>query len=109
MYAVLLLFSAIGVEVAATLSLPRARGFHDPLWTGIVLAGYILSIWLLTLVVKEMPVSIAYAIWAGVGTAATAVIAAIFMGESMDWIKAVCLGLIIIGVVGLNMFGGAHA
>jgi small multidrug resistance pump len=109
MFPVLLLFGAIGVEVAATLSLSKARGFHDPVWSIVVVAGYGLSIWLLTVVVKDMPVSIAYAIWAGVGTAATAVLAALFLGETLDWIKALCLALIIIGVVGLNISGGAHA
>lgn len=108
MYAVLLLLSAIGAEVGATTSLPKAKGFTDPGWSIVVLAGYGLSIWLLALVVKEMPVSIAYAIWAGIGTAATAVIAALFLGESLDWIKAGCLMLIIVGVVGLNL-AGTHA
>ncbi|MFT4286936.1 DMT family transporter [Nocardioides sp.] len=109
MSAVVLLFGAIGVEVAATATLPRTRGFHDPLWSLAVLAGYGLSIWLLALVVKTMPVSIAYAVWAGVGTAAVAVIGYLFLGESMDWIKATCLLLIIAGVVGLNLLGGSHA
>ncbi len=65
---------AIGIEVGATAALPRADGFHDPFWTAVVLVGYAVSIWLLALVVREVPVSVAYAIWAGLGTAAIAVV-----------------------------------
>jgi small multidrug resistance pump len=109
MYAGPLLAAAIAIEVAASLSLPKAKGFTDPLWTLVVVAGYGTAIWLLTVVVKEMPVSVAYAIWSGAGTAATAVLAALFLGESLDWIKIVSLALIIGGVIGLNVSGGAHA
>jgi small multidrug resistance pump len=109
MYAVLLLLSAIGIEVGATASLPRTRGFHDPAWSVGVVAGYALSIWLLALVVKTMPVSIAYAVWSGVGTASVAVIGYLWLGESMNWMKALSLALIVVGVVGLNIGGGAHA
>ena len=109
MYAVLLLLSAIGLEVAATASLSRTRGFHDPAWSLAVVAGYALSIWLLSVVVKSMPVSIAYALWSGMGTAAVAAIGYLWLGESMSWPKALCLALIVVGVVGLNLADGAHA
>ncbi|WP_459983439.1 DMT family transporter [Nocardioides sp. AN3] len=109
MYAVLLLLSAIGLEVGATASLPRTRGFHDPTWSLAVVAGYAISIWLLSLVVRTLPVSIAYAIWSGVGTAVVAAIGCLWLGESMSWLKVVCLGMIVAGVVGLNLAGGAHA
>jgi len=109
MYAVLLLLSAIGIEVGATASLPRTRGFHDPAWSVAVVAGYAVSIWLLSLVVRTMPVSIAYAVWSGVGTASVAVIGYLWLGESMSWAKALSLALIVLGVVGLNVAGGAHA
>ena len=71
MLAGILLAVAIGVEVAATALLPKAQGFPAPFWTVAVVAGYALSIWLLTVVVRTMPVSVAYAIWAGAGTAVT--------------------------------------
>jgi small multidrug resistance pump len=109
MYAVLLLLSAIGIEVGATAALPRTRGFHDPGWSLAVVAGYALSIWLLSVVVNTVPVSIAYAVWSGVGTAAVAVIGFLYLGDSMNVLKALCLVLIVAGVVGLNLAGGAHA
>ena len=103
--AVVLLMAAIGIEVAATALLPRAEGFTNPGWSAGVLAGYGLSIWLLALVVRTMPVSVAYAVWAGVGTAAVAAAGYFFLGESMTWLKAASLALIVLGVVGLNAAG----
>jgi small multidrug resistance pump len=105
--AVVLLMAAIGIEVAATATLPRAAGFTDPLWSGVVLSGYALSIWLLAVVVKSMPVSMAYAVWSGVGTALVAVVGFAFLGESLNWVKALSLAAIVLGVIGLNL-AGAH-
>lgn len=103
-YAALLLV-AIAVEVASTALLPRADGFRDLPWTLAVVAGYALSIWLLSVVVRHVPVSVAYAIWSGVGTAAVAVIGVLFLGEQAGVVKVVCLAMIIVGVVGLNLAG----
>lgn len=107
--AAVLLMVAISIEVGATALLPKAAGFTDPFWSILIVAGYGASIWLLAIVVKSMPVSVAYAIWAGVGTAAVAVIGIAFLGESMNWFKAASLTMIVLGVVGLNLVGGAHA
>ena len=103
--AVLLLMAAIGLEVSATAVLPRAQGFTNPFWTVVVVLGYGLSIWLLTLVVKTMPVSIAYAVWAGVGTAVVAVIGIVFLKEPMNLLKIMSVAMIVVGVVGLNAAG----
>jgi small multidrug resistance pump len=102
-WAPLLLLVAIGVEVAATALLPRAAGFTEPLWSVGIVGGYALSIWLLALVVRAIPVSVAYAVWAGLGTAAVAMVGFLFLGESMSWLKATSLCLIVLGVVGLNL------
>lgn len=103
--AVALLMTAIGIEVLATAFLPRAEGFTDPLWSTLVLTGYGLSIWLLAIVVRSMPISVAYAVWSGVGTAVVAAVGYFFLGESMDWIKVLSLAMIVGGVVGLNLAG----
>ena len=102
-----LLFIAIATEVGATATLPRAQGFTDPGWTAVVVAGYAFSIWLLTVVVKEIPVSVTYAIWAGLGTAAIAVIGVMFLDEPLGVAKVVALGMIVSGVILLNL-NGAH-
>ena len=103
----LLLLAAIAVEVFATASLPRTDGFSRPGWTAAVLAGYALSIWLLSLVVREIPVSIAYAVWAGLGTAGIAVIGVLFLDEPLTALKAAALLMVVAGVVILNL-QGAH-
>ena len=103
--AFLLLGVAIVVEVGATALLPKADGFTHPGWAAVVLAGYGLSIWMLTVVVKQMPVSVAYAVWAGAGTALVAVIGLLFLGEHLTWVKAASLAMIVAGVVGLNLAG----
>ena len=103
-----LLAVAIATEVVATAVLPRAEGFTDPGWSAVVVAGYALSIWLLTLVVREIPVSVTYAIWAGAGTAAIAVVGVLFLDEPVTVLKIVAISLIIAGVVLINL-QGAHA
>lgn len=102
-----LLVAAIALEVAATSALARADGFRDPVWTAVVLGGYALSAWLLALVIRHMPVSTAYAVWSGLGTALVAVIGVLWLGESLNAAKVAALGMIVAGVVVLNL-QGAH-
>lgn len=108
MYTAVLLLAAIAIEVAASALLPRTDGFRQVGWSATVIAGYAASIWLLAIVVKTMPVSVTYAIWSGLGTAVVALIGVAYLGESMNWVKALCLGMIVVGVVGLNL-AGTHA
>jgi small multidrug resistance pump len=98
-----LLLSAIGVEVASTASLPRTDSFRDPLWTGLVVLGYALSLLLLAIVIRNIPVSVAYAVWSGLGTAGIAVIGVLFLQERLDLAKVAGLVLIIVGVAVLNL------
>lgn len=105
MFAAVLLSLAIGVEVASTALLPKAQGFTDLRWTAVVLGGYAVSIWLLTVIVRTLPVSVTYAIWAGAGTALVAVAGWAFLGESFGWIKITSLAMIVGGVIGLNLVG----
>jgi small multidrug resistance pump len=105
--ALALLALAIGSEAAATASLPRTEGFRSPGWSLLVVSGYAASIWLLSLVVREIPVSTAYAVWAGSGTALVAVVGVVWLGEDWNWVTVIALAMIIVGVVALNM-SGAH-
>jgi small multidrug resistance pump len=102
-----MLLVAIAVEVFSTAALPRAQGFREPGWTVLVLAGYALSIYLLTLVIRHIPVSVTYAVWAGLGTAGIALVGVLVLGESWDALKGIALVMIIGGVVILNLHG-AH-
>ena len=102
-----LLFAAIAVEVAATLSL-RASQDHSA-WLLLVVAGYAGSFVLRTMVLRAgMPVGVAYGIWGASGTAATAVLAATIFGDAFTWPIAAGIVLIIAGVL-LVEFGSRPA
>jgi small multidrug resistance pump len=101
------LLAAIGAEVAATSLLKSTDGFTR-LWpTVAVVSGYAVSFVALSQAVKGVQVGVAYAVWSALGTAAIVAIGAIFLGEPITPIKTVGVGLIIAGVVTLNL-GGAH-
>jgi len=98
-----LLILAIGLEVASTAALPRTDGFREPSWSALVILGYAACTWLLALVVQRMQVSVAYAVWSGIGTASIAVVGALFLKEPLDAVKLLAIGLIVLGVVVLNL------
>ncbi|WP_254708664.1 DMT family transporter [Streptomyces lunaelactis] len=99
-----LLAAAIAAEVAGTTAMKYSEGFTR-LWPSLLtVAGYVLAFSLLAQTLKTLSVGTAYAIWAGVGTAA---IGMIFLGESTSPVKIAGIALVIAGVVVLN-FGGAH-
>jgi small multidrug resistance pump len=100
-----LLLVAIVIEVASTSLLPRTDGFRDPGWTLVVVAGYAVSIGLLAIVVRDIPVSVAYAVWSGLGTATVAVIGVTLLGEPLTLMKAAAVSMIVVGVVILNLSG----
>lgn len=103
----LLLFGAIVSEVVGTSALKLSDGLTRPGWTVVVASGYIASFVLLAQALKlQMPVGFAYAIWSGAGTAAIALIGAMFLGETMNLAKLAGIALIICGVVVLNLAGG---
>lgn len=98
----LLLGAAIVVEVAATLSL-RASQDHSA-WLAVVVAGYIGAFVLLTLVLRAgLSIGVAYGIWGALGTVGTAVLAAAIFGDPFTWPIGVGIGLIIAGVLLVEM------
>jgi small multidrug resistance pump len=102
-----LLAAAIAAEVAGTTAMKYSEGFTR-LWPSLLtVAGYVLAFSLLAQTLKTMSVGTAYAIWAGVGTAAIAAIGMIFMGESASLVRITGIALVIVGVVVLNR-GGVH-
>ena len=90
-------------EVVATSALKSSNGFTKPLPSAIVIVGYGLAFYFLSLALKSIPVGIAYAIWAGVGIVLVATIAWIFDGQRLDAWAIVGIGLIVSGVAVLNL------
>ncbi|MFE0452055.1 DMT family transporter [Streptomyces sp. NPDC058914] len=101
------LAGAIAAEVAATTAMKYSQGFTR-LWPSLLTAvGYVISFTLLAQTLKSVGIGTAYAIWAGVGTAAIAVIGLVLFGEALTLTKVTGILLIVAGVVILNL-GGAH-
>jgi small multidrug resistance pump len=98
---------AISTEVFGTVALRYTDGFTKLAPSAGALLAYGFSFWMLALVLKELEVSLVYAVWAGIGTAAIALIGIAALGESVNALKLLSIGLVIAGVVGLNLSGAS--
>lgn len=96
------LLLAIIFEVFGTSSMKISEGLTKLLPSLFIFLCYILSLIFLTLSLKKLEISLVYAIWSGIGTAMIAGIGVIFFKESINMVKIISIGLIIIGVIGLN-------
>ena len=95
---------AIVSEVAATSALKASEGFTR-LWPSLlVVAGYAAAFYFLSLTLRTVPVGIAYAIWAGAGIVLIAAIGWFFHGQRLDLPAGIGIGLILAGVVIINVF-----
>jgi len=99
----LLLYAAIGAEVAGTLCLKITQGFTRPLPSAGVLLCYGLSLVLMAKAVVRIDVGVAYAIWSAVGIVSIALVSMLLFGETMTVPKALSFLLIIAGVVSLSL------
>lgn len=97
---------AIGAEIAATTALRSSNGFTAPLPSVITVLGYALAFGMLSLALKTVDLGIAYAVWAGIGTAVIALIGMMVFGEPGSLAKGTGIALIIAGVALLNLQGG---
>ena len=95
---------AIVAEVIATSALKAADGFTRVTPSIVVVAGYLVAFYFLSLTLRTIPVGIAYAIWSGVGIFLIALIGWLFYKQALDVPAMLGLGLIIAGVVVLNAF-----
>lgn len=95
---------AIISEVIATLSLKASDGFSNTTYSTISIIGYVAAFYFLALVLKTVPVGIAYAIWAGMGIFLIATISAILFKQIPDTAAIIGMTLILAGVVVINVF-----
>ncbi|MFW2969422.1 multidrug efflux SMR transporter SsmE [Serratia marcescens] len=102
MSAFMYLTMAIVAEVIATTMLKASEGFTR-LWPSLlVVLGYGVAFWGLSMVVKSMPLGIVYAIWSGMGIVLVSVAAVFVYQQKLDWPAIVGMGLIIAGVLVIN-------
>ena len=102
------LIAAILFEISGTTAMKLSNGFTKLIPSILMGCFYIASFSSLAFVLKKIDVSVAYAIWSGLGTALIAVIGIYYFNEPLSTLKMVSIALIIIGVVGLNVSGGVH-
>ncbi|NVF13113.1 MULTISPECIES: DMT family transporter [Halomonadaceae] len=95
---------AIVAEVIATSALKASTGFTRPLPSVVVVVGYGLAFYLLSLVLRTLPVGVAYAIWAGLGIVLVTLVGIVVFGEKPDLPAVLGISLIVAGVVLLQVF-----
>jgi len=100
----MILFFAVLSEVIATTSLKFSEGFTKLVPSVVVVLGYGLSFYLLSMTLKVMPIGIAYALWSGIGITLTVILGKIIWNESLDWARVTGIILIIIGILIINLF-----
>lgn len=104
---VLLLIAGF-LETAFAISLKLSNGFTKLVPSLLFVVFSLGSFALLSLSLRSLPVGTAYAVWTGIGAAGTAILGMAFLGEPVAVARLVSIGLIVAGVVGLQLTGGGH-
>lgn len=99
----ILLFLAGLAEIGWAVGLKYTAGFTRLVPSALTIGAMIVSLALLGLALKSLPLGTAYAIWTGIGTVGTALLGIWLFGESADWLRLGCIGLIVAGIIGLKL------
>jgi quaternary ammonium compound-resistance protein SugE len=99
----LFLFLAGLFEIGWAIGLKYTDGFSRPLPTILTILSMIVSLALLGLALKTLPVGTAYAVWTGIGTVGTALLGIYMLGEPATAVRLACIALIVSGIVGLKL------
>lgn len=99
-----LLAIAIGAEVVATTSMKAMSGLSKPVPLMLVIGGYALAFWMLSLVVQTIPVGVAYATWAGLGIIFVSIASYYIYGQRLDFPAVIGMILITLGVIVMQVF-----
>lgn len=90
-------------EVGWAIGLKYTHGFTRLIPTAFTVASMVVSLGLLGLALKSLPVGTAYAVWTGIGTIGTAILGMALLGEPANALRLACIGLIVAGIVGLKL------
>lgn len=102
-----LLAIGIAIEITATASLRLSDGFTKLGFAGLTLICFGLAFYVMSLVVRTMPLGIAYSVWAGGGIAGVTLLGALAFGQTLDGYAYLGIALILAGVVVLNALSSA--
>ena len=105
----IIFFFAVLSEVTATTALKFSEGITKLIPSVVVVVGYGLSFYLLSITLKVMPIGIAYALWSGIGIVLTVVVGMVLWHESMDWARGIGIFLIMVGILIINLFSKSAA
>lgn len=90
-------------EIGWAVGLKYTEGFTRPLPTLLTVASMVVSLGLLGLALRSLPLGTAYAVWTGIGTVGTVVLGILLFGEAATAFRLACVGLILAGLVGLKL------
>ncbi|MBX3650931.1 MAG: quaternary ammonium compound efflux SMR transporter SugE [Burkholderiales bacterium] len=93
-------------EVAWAIGLKYTDGFSRLVPSVLTLAAMVVSVWLLALALKGIPVGTGYAVWTGIGAVGTAILGIVLFSEPATAARLACIGLIVVGIFGLKMVSG---
>ena len=103
----ILLSLGIAIEILATTSLKLSDGFTKLGFAGLTLICFGLAFYVMSLVVRTMPLGIAYSVWAGGGIAGVTLVGAVAFGQTLDGFAYLGIALILAGVLVLNVLSSA--
>ncbi|WP_123533758.1 quaternary ammonium compound efflux SMR transporter SugE [Halosimplex salinum] len=95
-------------EIAWAIGLEYSEGLTRPVPTAATAVALVISMVLLAKAIETLPVGTAYAVWTGIGAVGTAALGIVLFDESADPLRIAFLGLVVVGIVGLNVTGGGH-
>ncbi|WP_118134505.1 multidrug efflux SMR transporter [Oceanicella sp. SM1341] len=101
---ILFLLAAIVAEVIATTALARSESFTRLGPSLVTVAGYAIAFWCLSFPLRVMPTGVVYAVWSGMGIVLISAIAWAWYGQALDFAALLGLGLILLGVIIVNLF-----
>jgi quaternary ammonium compound-resistance protein SugE len=91
-------------ECGWAVGLKYTNGFTNPIPTVLTVAAMAISFLLLSIAMKTIPIGTAYGVWTGIGAIGVALLGMLFLGESKELMKILCLLLIVSGIIGLKVF-----
>jgi quaternary ammonium compound-resistance protein SugE len=90
-------------EIGWAIGLKYSDGFSKPVPSLLTVLAMVLSVWLLSIAMRTIPVGTAYAVWTGIGAIGVAILGMVLFGESREVLRLICLFLIIAGIIGLKL------